>query len=62
MQPDIMALAKALGDDPANPQYVQTVARRGYRFISPVQPIVSAATTVAGTQANSSRSAAAISR
>ena len=43
----VSELRQALGDDPANPKYVQTVARRGYRFISPVQPIVSAATTVA---------------
>ena len=42
----VSELRQALGDDPANPKYVQTVARRGYRFISPVQPIVSAATTV----------------
>ena len=43
----VSELRQALGDDPANPKYVQTVARRGYRFISPVEPIVSAATTVA---------------
>ena len=39
----VSELRQALGDDPANPKYVQTVARRGYRFISPVEPIVSAA-------------------
>ena len=43
----VSELRQALGDDPANPKYVQTVARRGYRFISPVEPIVSAATAVA---------------
>src|SRR6188474_2333523 len=43
----VSELRQALGDDPASPKYVQTVARRGYRFISPVEPIVSAATTVA---------------
>ena len=43
----VSELRQALGDDPANAKYVQTVARRGYRFISPVEPIVSAATTVA---------------
>ena len=43
----VSELRQALGDDPANPKYVQTVARRGYRFISPVEPIVSAATSVA---------------
>ena len=43
----VSELRQALGDDPANPKYVQTVARRGYRFISPVEPIVSPAATVA---------------
>jgi adenylate cyclase len=35
----VSELRQALGDDAANPRYVQTVARRGYRFISPVEPI-----------------------
>jgi DNA-binding winged helix-turn-helix (wHTH) protein/TolB-like protein len=30
-------LRQALGDDPASPTYIQTVARRGYRFIAPVE-------------------------
>jgi DNA-binding winged helix-turn-helix (wHTH) protein/Flp pilus assembly protein TadD len=33
----VSELRQALGDDPAKPTYIQTVARRGYRFISPVQ-------------------------
>ena len=32
----VSELRQALGDDPAKPKYVQTVARRGYRFIAPV--------------------------
>jgi adenylate cyclase len=32
----VSELRQALGDDPAKPVYVQTVARRGYRFIAPV--------------------------
>jgi DNA-binding winged helix-turn-helix (wHTH) protein/tetratricopeptide (TPR) repeat protein len=32
----VSELRQALGDDPSNPVYVQTVARRGYRFIAPV--------------------------
>ena len=32
----VSELRQALGDDPAKPTYVQTVARRGYRFIAPV--------------------------
>ena len=30
-------LREALGDSAANPRFVQTVARRGYRFIAPLQ-------------------------
>src|SRR5258705_2537018 len=30
-------LREALGDAAANPRFVQTVARRGYRFIAPIQ-------------------------
>jgi DNA-binding winged helix-turn-helix (wHTH) protein/tetratricopeptide (TPR) repeat protein len=37
----VSELRQALHDDPANPKYVQTVARRGYRFISAVEPIAS---------------------
>jgi DNA-binding winged helix-turn-helix (wHTH) protein len=29
-------LRAALGDDPDNPRFIQTVPRRGYRFIAPV--------------------------
>jgi DNA-binding winged helix-turn-helix (wHTH) protein/Flp pilus assembly protein TadD len=32
----VSELRQALGDDPASPTYIQTVARRGYRFIAPV--------------------------
>ena len=32
----VSELRQALGDDSSNPTYVQTVARRGYRFIAPV--------------------------
>jgi DNA-binding winged helix-turn-helix (wHTH) protein/tetratricopeptide (TPR) repeat protein len=35
----VSELRQALGDDAANPIYVQTVARRGYRFISPVEAV-----------------------
>jgi DNA-binding winged helix-turn-helix (wHTH) protein/tetratricopeptide (TPR) repeat protein len=40
----VSELRQALRDDPANPKYVQTVARRGYRFISAVEPIASSTT------------------
>ncbi len=32
----VSELRQALGDDPSKPTYIQTVARRGYRFIAPV--------------------------
>src|SRR5688572_30603648 len=32
----VSELRQALGDDPSSPKYVQTVARRGYRFIAAV--------------------------
>ncbi|MFQ5684169.1 MAG: transcriptional regulator [Candidatus Binatia bacterium] len=32
----ITELRKALGDDPKEPKFIQTVHRRGYRFIAPV--------------------------
>ena len=35
----VSELRQALGDDPAHPRYIQTVARRGYRFIAPVEPL-----------------------
>jgi adenylate cyclase len=33
----VSELRQALGDDSSKPTYIQTVARRGYRFIAPVQ-------------------------
>jgi cholera toxin transcriptional activator len=37
----------ALGDTPANPRFVQTLPRRGYRFIAPVQIVASEAAVAA---------------
>ncbi len=34
----INKLREALGDSASNPRFVETLARRGYRFIAPVQP------------------------
>ncbi len=34
----IIKLRKALGDDPREPNYIQTVPKRGYRLIAPVSP------------------------
>src|SRR5262249_23368053 len=32
-------LRDALGDSAENPRFVETLARRGYRFIAPIQPV-----------------------
>ena len=32
---NISAIRRALGDDPSQPRYIATLARRGYRFIAP---------------------------
>jgi len=39
----IYALRKALGDDARRPRYIETVSRRGYRLIAPVQSVQSIA-------------------
>lgn len=41
----VSELRQALGDDPSKPTYVQTVARRGYRFVAPVEHEQSAASS-----------------
>ncbi|MCX6549459.1 MAG: winged helix-turn-helix domain-containing protein [Acidobacteria bacterium] len=38
----ISDLRQVLGDDPASPTYIQTVARRGYRFIAAVEVLPAA--------------------
>lgn len=35
----INRIREALGDSAANPRYVQTLARRGYRFVAPVERV-----------------------
>jgi DNA-binding winged helix-turn-helix (wHTH) protein len=35
----INRIREALGDTASNPRYVETLARRGYRFVAPVEPI-----------------------
>src|SRR5687767_13507874 len=54
----VSELRQALGDDAASPAYVQTVARRGYRFIAPVQrgepPAIATGRAAADVRANSS--------
>ena len=38
----VSELRQALGDDPSKPTYIQTVARRGYRFIASVEALLPA--------------------
>jgi len=44
-------LRQALGDDPGAPQFIKTVARRGYRFIAPVTRVDAVETARARTPA-----------
>jgi cholera toxin transcriptional activator len=57
----INQLRNALGDSATNPRLIQTVPRRGYRFIAPVEMRVSGSTALAAStntaQANSSDTA-----
>ncbi|HEU4936240.1 MAG TPA: winged helix-turn-helix domain-containing protein [Vicinamibacterales bacterium] len=41
----VSELRQALGDDPSKPTYIQTVARRGYRFIATVEPLAAPQST-----------------
>ena len=57
----INKLREALGDSAGNPRFVETVPRRGYRFIAPVEGAVTprAGEDSAGEDSNDTRSAAA---
>jgi DNA-binding winged helix-turn-helix (wHTH) protein len=44
----ISALRRALGDDSQDSRFIQTVPRRGFRFIAPVTPLVPAAEAISG--------------
>jgi DNA-binding winged helix-turn-helix (wHTH) protein len=35
----VMKLREALGDAADNPKYIETIPKRGYRFIAPVEPV-----------------------
>lgn len=39
----IHEIRRALGDDPRNPRYIETISRRGYRLIAPIYPSATAA-------------------
>jgi cholera toxin transcriptional activator len=40
-------IREALGDSAANPRFVQTLARRGYRFVAPVEVVMPGAEAIA---------------
>jgi DNA-binding winged helix-turn-helix (wHTH) protein/type II secretory pathway predicted ATPase ExeA/tetratricopeptide (TPR) repeat protein len=52
----INALRAALDDDAKSPRYIETVSRRGYRFIAPVSVSVSVSVSVAAPRATHLRS------
>jgi DNA-binding winged helix-turn-helix (wHTH) protein len=35
----VFELRQALGDDDAQPRYVETIAKRGYRLVAPIEPV-----------------------
>lgn len=41
----INKIREALGDSAENPRFIETLAKRGYRFIAPVSPVVQPATS-----------------
>jgi len=51
-------IREALGDSAGNPRFVETLARRGYRFVAPVQRIVD--DTTGGTPPATDESASAL--
>jgi len=57
----ISVLRQALGDDPQAPQYIQTVHRRGYRFVAPVSPLSGASEAIEPTKSAASIDPPAIS-
>jgi DNA-binding winged helix-turn-helix (wHTH) protein/Tfp pilus assembly protein PilF len=44
----VSELRDTLGDEPAAPTYIKTVARRGYRFVAPVTPLPEPASAPTG--------------
>ncbi|MGB6385339.1 MAG: winged helix-turn-helix domain-containing protein [Terriglobales bacterium] len=51
-------IRESLGDSASSPRFVETLARRGYRFIAPVDGIAAAATISAASEDTGSRAGA----
>jgi DNA-binding winged helix-turn-helix (wHTH) protein len=49
----INKVREALGDSASSPRYVETLARRGYRFIAPVQNVISSGASLEARPDNS---------
>ncbi|MFY9558375.1 MAG: winged helix-turn-helix domain-containing protein, partial [Blastocatellia bacterium] len=51
---NIHELRKALGDDSAEPRYIETIPKRGYRFVAPIKisAVETGQTDIAGLQGN----------
>jgi cholera toxin transcriptional activator len=52
-------IREALGDSASSPRFVETLARRGYRFIAPVNGVEAPAPVVAGATASAAAAASA---
>jgi cholera toxin transcriptional activator len=50
----INKVREALGDSASNPRFIETLARRGYRFIAPVQGIASSESAATDTRSSES--------
>jgi predicted ATPase len=53
----MLSVRAALGDDPANPTFIETLRGRGYRFIAPVRTRMPANTAARATAADAERPA-----
>ena len=53
----LRVLRRVLGDDPREPRYIQTLPRRGYRFVAPVESLGDAPSTVTATAKASGQTA-----
>ena len=48
----VMRLREVLGDSPESPRFIETLPRRGYRFVGPVEEIHAASRAVAGSDSS----------
>jgi adenylate cyclase len=56
----VSELRQLLGDDPAKPTYIQTVARRGYRFVAAIETLATTPASVDAAAAAPERPAIAV--